>query len=61
VYLLDTPHGKVPLARSRVRGRDGDFVVVEAWDGALWRERNPLDEPSDVLPLPSADPTPVRS
>jgi len=45
VYLLDTPHGKVPLARTRLRGREGDYVVVEAWDGALWRELNPLDEP----------------
>ena len=42
LYVLDTPHGKVPLARSKVRGRDGEFVIVEAWDGALWRERNPM-------------------
>jgi len=41
VYVLDTPHGKVPLTRSRLRGREGDFVIVETWDGALWRERNP--------------------
>jgi len=45
VYLLDTPHGKVPLARSRLRGREGDYVVVETWDGVLWRELNPLDAP----------------
>ncbi len=50
VYVLDTPHGKVPLARSRLRGRDGDFVVVEAWNGALWRERNPLDAAPDDAP-----------
>lgn len=42
-YVLDTPHGKVPLARTRLRGREGDAVVVEAWDGALWREHNPRD------------------
>jgi lysine 2,3-aminomutase len=41
VYVLDTPRGKVPLTRSRLRGREGDFVIVETWDGALWRERNP--------------------
>jgi lysine 2,3-aminomutase len=40
-YVLDTPHGKVPLAHPWLRGRDGDFVEVETWDGALWRERNP--------------------
>ena len=49
-YVLDTPHGKVPLARSRLRGREGDVVVVEAWNGALWREPNPLDEPEREAP-----------
>jgi lysine 2,3-aminomutase len=41
-YVLDTPHGKVPLGHPYLRGREGDDVVVEAWDGALWREPNPL-------------------
>ncbi len=40
-YVLDTPHGKVPLDHPYLRGRDGDDVVVEAWDGAIWREPNP--------------------
>lgn len=40
-YILDTPHGKVPLDAGWVRGREGDDVVVETWDGALWREPNP--------------------
>lgn len=40
-YVLDTPHGKVPLDASFVKGRDGDDFVVEAWDGAIWREPNP--------------------
>jgi lysine 2,3-aminomutase len=40
-YVLDTPHGKVPLAHPYLRGRDGDHVLVEAPDGALWRELNP--------------------
>jgi lysine 2,3-aminomutase len=43
LYVLDTPHGKVPLARSSVLGREGDFVVVQAWNGARWRELNPPD------------------
>ena len=41
LYVLDTPYGKVPLAHPHVRGREGDFVVVESFDGRLWRERNP--------------------
>ncbi len=49
-YVLDTPHGKVPLNRSYVRGRAGDRVVMESYDGALWAEPNPIPEGSD-LPL----------
>jgi lysine 2,3-aminomutase len=43
LYVLDTPHGKVPLNRSHVLGREGDEVIVESWDGHRWRELNPLD------------------
>ncbi len=42
-YLLDTPFGKVPLGHSYLRGREGDDVVVESFDGRVWREHNPLD------------------
>lgn len=42
-YVLDTPHGKVPLTHPQLRGREGDDVVVESWDGHLWREPNPLE------------------
>jgi lysine 2,3-aminomutase len=41
-YVLDTPHGKVPLSHPYLVGRDGDDVVVETWDGHRWREPNPL-------------------
>ena len=41
LYVLDTPYGKVPLSHPHVRGRDGDDVVVESYEGKLWRERNP--------------------
>jgi lysine 2,3-aminomutase len=41
-YVLDTPHGKVPLDHPFAKGREGDDFVVEAWDGAIWREHNPL-------------------
>jgi len=41
LYVLDTPHGKVPLQRSAIRRRDGDYVEVEAWNGGVWRELNP--------------------
>ncbi len=42
LYVLDTPYGKVPLSHGYLRGRDGDHVVVESYDGRLWRELNPL-------------------
>lgn len=41
LYVLDTPHGKAPLTHAYVRGRDGDDVVIETWDGRVWREPNP--------------------
>jgi lysine 2,3-aminomutase len=40
-YVLDTPHGKVPLDHPFWQGRDGDDVVMETWDGHVWREPNP--------------------
>jgi lysine 2,3-aminomutase len=43
LYVLDTPFGKVPLTTSYLRGREGDTVVVESYDGRTWRELNPLD------------------
>ena len=42
-YVLDTPHGKVPLERSSILGREGDAVLVQAWNGKTWREPNPPD------------------
>ncbi|PSQ81204.1 MAG: arginine 2,3-aminomutase, partial [Bacteroidetes bacterium QS_1_63_11] len=53
-YVLDTPHGKVPLNRSYVKGRAGDHVLMESYDGTLWAEPNPI--PSGTTPpmtLPS--------
>ena len=44
LYVLDTPYGKVPLTHSYLRGREGDDVVVESFDGRLWREPNPTDD-----------------
>jgi len=40
-FVLDTPHGKVPLDHAWARGRKGDEFVMETWDGAEWREPNP--------------------
>ncbi len=40
-YVLDTPHGKVPLSYPYLRGREGDHVVVESYDGKIWKELNP--------------------
>jgi len=47
-YVLDTPHGKVPLNRSYVKGRAGDYVLMETYDGTLWAEPNPIPEGLDV-------------
>ena len=49
-YVLDTPHGKVPLNRSYVKGRAGDYVLMETYDGTLWAEPNPVPD-DDELPL----------
>lgn len=40
-YVLDTPHGKVPLTPTGFRRRDGDYIEVEAYGGETWREYNP--------------------
>ena len=42
-YVLDTPHGKVPLQHPYLKGREGDSMIVETFDGQLWREPNPLE------------------
>lgn len=41
LYVLDTPRGKVPLLHPYLRGREGEDVVVETYEGGLWREPNP--------------------
>lgn len=41
-YVLDTPHGKVPLTPNGFLRRDGDFVEVQAYGGEIWREYNKL-------------------
>jgi lysine 2,3-aminomutase len=45
LYVLDTPYGKVPLTHPYLRGREGRDVVVESFDGRLWREPNPPNDP----------------
>jgi lysine 2,3-aminomutase len=40
-YVLDTPCGKAPLSYPYLHGREGDDVIVESYDGRLWREHNP--------------------
>ena len=43
LYVLDTPHGKVPLTPNGYRGRDGSYVNVRSYNGEIWREYNPAD------------------
>ena len=55
-YVLDTPHGKVPLNRSYVKGRAGDHVLMESYDGTLWAEPNPVPTGTDLpLQLPTVE------
>ncbi|MDQ7040114.1 MAG: KamA family radical SAM protein [Rhodothermus sp.] len=49
-YVLDTPYGKVPLDGTYVRGRAGDYVIVETPRGVLWAEPNPIP-PDEELPF----------
>ncbi len=58
-YVLDTPYGKVPLGYPYLKGREGDDVVVEAYDGRLWREPNPIEraiDPATDTAREAADP-----
>ncbi len=41
-YVLDTPFGKVPLNRSYVQGRSGDYVLMNTYQNRLWAEPNPI-------------------
>ena len=38
-YVLDTPSGKIPLARQQLLKLDGQDAVLENNHGELWRER----------------------
>jgi lysine 2,3-aminomutase len=40
-YVVDTPHGKVPLAPQTIARRDEQAVYLRCPDGAIWREENP--------------------
>ena len=51
-YVLDTPYGKVPLLPQYLLGRSGDEVLVRTWNGAIWREPNPLHGDAPATPLP---------
>ncbi len=72
-YVLDTPHGKVPLTRDYVLGRAGDHVLLRSTRGDLWAEPNPIPDderavaaevalpevvlPSGVATVPTGAPT----
>jgi len=44
-YVLDTPYGKVPLGPNYFRGREDGSVMMESYDGRLWKEKNPVSKP----------------
>ncbi len=54
-YVLDTPHGKIPIAPSYVVGRDGDNMVLLNYNGKVWREHNPLDDEAPAAPCEMRD------
>ncbi len=41
-YVLDTPFGKVPLNGTYVKGRAGNYVVMNTYHDRLWAEPNPM-------------------
>ncbi len=51
-YVLDTPMGKVPLNRSYVVGRAGDYVIMNTYQDRLWAEPNPIRDEAPAYPLP---------
>ncbi|HET6485784.1 MAG TPA: KamA family radical SAM protein [Spirochaetia bacterium] len=46
-FVVDTPYGKVPIQPQTILGREGDAILLRAWDGRVWREPNraPGSEP----------------
>lgn len=38
-YILDTPSGKIPITHNHILGFDGDDLLVEDLNGAIWREK----------------------
>ncbi len=56
-YVLDTPHGKVPLNYQYLKGRQGDGVVMETYSGKTWTEPNPVPTSCER----QAEPNPVSS
>jgi len=58
-YVLDTPFGKVPMNRSYLIGRAGDYVVMRTPRETLWAEPNPIPPDEEAyrgllpeIPLP---------
>jgi len=59
-YVLDTPYGKVPMNRSYLIGRAGDYVVMRTPRETLWAEPNPIPPDEEAyrrmlpeIPLPA--------
>ncbi len=48
-YVLDTPYGKVPINPEYLMGREGDEMVMQSFDGKIWREKNPLIKDSEQI------------
>ncbi len=45
-FVVDTPYGKVPIQQQTILGREGDAILLRAWDGRVWREPNRAPDPA---------------
>lgn len=41
LYVLDTPHGKVPLSPTGFIEREKEHILVRSYNGTIWKEYNP--------------------
>jgi lysine 2,3-aminomutase len=51
-FVVDTPHGKVPINPQTIVHRDAEAIFLRCPDGTVWREANPAPHgsPSSTIP-----------
>jgi len=43
-YVLDTPHGKIPINPNYSIGRENEYFLLRTYDDHIWKEYNPLQK-----------------